>query len=78
MPITIVTSKGQVVIPSKIRKHLGVKKGTRLYVEERDNEIVFRPVTPQYLKKLAGILPTKGKLSQRLLEERAKDKAREG
>ena len=31
-----VTIKGQVVIPAKIRERLGIKKGTRLHVEERE------------------------------------------
>lgn len=77
MPFTTLTSKGQVVIPAKIRKDMKVKEGTKFYVEERGDEIVLRPVTPQYLKKIAGVLPTKGKLSRALLQERAKDKERE-
>jgi len=77
MTTTVVTTKGQVVIPSKIRKHLNIKKGTKLYVEERDNEIIIKPVTPAYFERLAGVLKTKGKLTKALLEERAKDRERE-
>jgi len=77
MTTTVVTTKGQVVIPSKIRKHLNIKKGTKLYVEERDNEIIIKPVTPAYFERLAGVLQTKGKLTKALLEERAKDRKRE-
>ncbi len=75
---TVLTTKGQIVIPSEIRRRLNIKKGTRFYVEEREQEIVLKPATSGYFKKLAGILPTKGKLSRMLLEERAKDKAKEG
>lgn len=78
MGTTVVTTKGQVVIPSKIRRKHNIKKGTRLYVEERGDEIILKPVTPAYFEKLAGILPTKGKLSKILLNERAADKEREG
>ena len=74
----IVTTKGQIVIPAKIRRRLHIKKGTRLYIEERGDELVLRTVTPAYFGKIAGILPTKGKLSKKLLEERARDKGREG
>ncbi len=77
MTTTVVTTKGQVVIPSKIRKHLNIKKGTKLYVEERDDEIIIKPVTPAYFEKMAGVLKTKGKLTKALLEERAKDRERE-
>ena len=77
MTTTIVTTKGQIVIPSEIRRKLNIKKGTKLYVEERGDEIVLKPITPEYFKKIAGILQTKGKLSKALLDERAKDKERE-
>jgi AbrB family looped-hinge helix DNA binding protein len=77
MTTTIVTTKGQIVIPSKIRHRLKIKRGTKLYIEERDNELILKPVTPEYFERIAGVLPTKGKLSKALLEERAKDKERE-
>ena len=77
MITTVVTTKGQVVIPSRIRRKLNIKKGTKLYVEEKEHEIVLKPVTADYFKKIAGVLPTKGKLAKALLEERARDKKRE-
>jgi len=77
MTTTIVTPKGQIVIPSKIRRRLNIKKGTKLYIEERGDELILKPITPEYLERLAGILPTKGRLSKALLEDRARDKERE-
>ena len=77
MTTTVVTTKGQIVIPSKIRQRLKIKRGTKLYIEERGDELILKPVTPEYFEKIAGILPTKGKLSKALLEERAKDKGKE-
>lgn len=77
MPTTIVTTKGQIVIPSKIRRKYNIKKGTRLYIEENGTEIILKPVTAEYIENLAGILATKGKLTKLLLEERAKDRERE-
>jgi len=77
MATTVVTTKGQIVIPSKIRRRLNIKKGTKLYIEERGDELILKPVTPEYFEKIAGVLQTKGKLSKTLLEERAKDKERE-
>jgi AbrB family looped-hinge helix DNA binding protein len=74
---TLVTTKGQIVIPSRIRRKYNIKKGTKLYVEERKDEIVLKPITEAYFDRLAGILPTKGKLSRALLKERALDKDRE-
>lgn len=77
MTTTIVTTKGQVVIPSKVRRRLNLKTGTKLYIEERGDEIVLKPITPAYFEKIAGTLQTRGKLSRALLEERAKDTERE-
>ncbi len=75
---TVVTTKGQIVIPSRIRRKYDIKKGTKLYVEERGEYIVLKPITEEYFEKLAGILPTKGKLSKALLKERHDEKEREG
>jgi len=78
MTTTVVTTKGQIVIPSRIRRKLNIRKGTKLYVEEKEYEIILRPVTAAYFEKISGILQTKGKLTKALLEERARDRKREG
>ena len=77
MTTTVVTTKGQIVIPSVIRKHMKLRKGTRLRVLEERNRIILHPLTKDYFSELAGILKTKGKLTKRLLNERLKDKERE-
>ena len=77
MITTIVSAKGQIVIPSKIRCKYNIKKGVKLYIEERDGELVLKAVTPEYIKKISGILDTKGKLSKLLLKERSDDMERE-
>ena len=77
MTTTIVTTKGQIVIPSVIRKHLNLKKGTKLCVLEEGDKIVLQPLTDDYFDKMAGILNTKGKLTKALLEERAREKEHE-
>ena len=48
---TAVTIKGQVVIPAKIRHRLGIKKGTKFYVEDRKGEIILRPLNRGILSK---------------------------
>ena len=77
MVTTVMTSGGQVAIPMKIRRKYNIKKGTRLSVEERNDEIILKPITPEIFGKIPGVLPTKGKLSRMLLEERRKDKDKE-
>jgi AbrB family looped-hinge helix DNA binding protein len=48
---TAVTVKGQVVIPATIRHRLGIKKGTKFYVEERKGEIILSPQTRNIFKR---------------------------
>ena len=77
METSIVTIKGQVVIPKKIRSMFHIRKGTQVRFEPRDGDIVLRPLTPDYFEKMAGILGSGGKATKALLEERARDRERE-
>jgi AbrB family looped-hinge helix DNA binding protein len=77
METGIVTIKGQVVIPSKMRRRLGIGKGARVCFIERDDDIVIRPLTKDYFEKMAGVLRTRGKLSKSLLTARQEDRIRE-
>jgi AbrB family looped-hinge helix DNA binding protein len=74
MDKSIVTAKGQIVIPSKLRRRFGIKRGTRVYLHEREGEIVIRPITDDYIRSLAGVTGTKGKLLKALLEEKEKER----
>lgn len=78
METAVVTTKGQLVIPSKLRRRLGIKEGTKVAFEERKGEVVIRPLTRAYFESCAGILGTKGgeEAMRILLEERAKDRDR--
>ena len=73
---TSMTIKGQVVIPAKIRQRLGLKKGTKIYVEERNGEIVLRPMNREYFQKMSGILKGGG-LTNALEQSRREDLKRE-
>ena len=73
---TSMTIKGQVVIPAKIRERLGLKKGTKIFVEERDGEIVLRPINREYFQKMSGILKGGG-LTKALEQSRREDLKRE-
>jgi AbrB family looped-hinge helix DNA binding protein len=74
MTTTVVTTKGQIVIPSKIRRRLNIKRGTKLCIVEKGDQIILQPLTNEYFEKMAGILNTKGKLTKAILEERTKEK----
>ena len=72
----VVTMKGQVVILAKLRRKFAIKKGSQVYLYERDGEIVIKPITDEYIRSMAGIMGTKGKLLKALKEEKAKERAR--
>jgi AbrB family looped-hinge helix DNA binding protein len=73
MDKALVTVKGQIVIPFKLRRKFGIKKGTQVYVYERDGEITIKPITDDYIRNMAGMAGTKGKLLKSLMDEKAKD-----
>ena len=70
MESSIVTTKGQVVIPAKIRKKYGIKIGTRIQFEEANGEIIMLPLTEETIDKNIGFLGTKGKLLRKLMAEK--------
>lgn len=72
---TTATSKGQIVIPSSIRRRLGIKEGTRIQIElrEEEKEIILRPITRDYVHSLRGKLRGKG-LMKALMAEKKREK----
>ena len=72
-----VTSKGQLVVPARLRRKYGIKPGTKICFVERDHEIIFHPVTKEYIRSVCGMLKTDTSMTKALLEERARDKERE-
>jgi AbrB family looped-hinge helix DNA binding protein len=69
-----VSERGQVVIPVKLRRALGIRKGTRVSVFEQDGRVVIQPLTPEYLSRLQGSLKGEPSLLRTLLEERKRDR----
>ena len=74
METSVVTTKGRLVIPAGIRRRHGIKRGTRICLIERGEEIVLRPLAREYFQKTAGILGTGGKALKALLKERKKER----
>jgi len=72
-----VTTKGQLVIPARIRRRFGIKAGTRVRFIERGGEIVLQPVTSAAIRSLCGILKSESPATAELLAERARDRERD-
>ncbi|MBV6395990.1 MAG: hypothetical protein HFACDABA_01578 [Anaerolineales bacterium] len=72
---TVATSKGQVVIPSKIRRKLGIEEGTYIQIDldEINKRIILTPITREYVHSLRGKYKGKG-LMKALMAEKKREK----
>ena len=61
---TYATVKGQIVIPSSIRRKFGIVEGTRIEIEvdEQRKCIILTPITREFIRGLRGTLKGKGLL----------------
>lgn len=69
MDLVSVMIRGQIVIPSRIRRRLGLKQGTRLSVAEVGGRIILEPVH-EMIKGLRGAFKGSPSLPLRLVEDR--------
>lgn len=74
---TTATSKGQIVIPSAIRRKMKIEEGTRFSVtlDETAGTIVLHPITEDFIKQRSGSLRGKG-LLHALKNEKKRDSER--
>ncbi|MCU0596817.1 MAG: AbrB/MazE/SpoVT family DNA-binding domain-containing protein [Desulfobacterota bacterium] len=72
-----VSRRGYVLLPSSLRKEMGIRTGTRMLISKSDNKIVLQPV-PSFTEKLAGVTAKSFGLSaeeiQQHLDEGRKDR----
>ena len=77
---TVVSSKGQVVIPAELRERLGVGKGTPATWSEEGGRLVLTPMTERQLDEIMGFLkPARGEPSmfEESFAERERERKRE-
>jgi len=70
-----VTSKGQLVIPARLRRRFGIKQGTLISFVEDNGRIIVQPVTREFIRGLRGSLKGKSSGLDQLLEERKQERA---
>ncbi|MFZ1080644.1 MAG: AbrB/MazE/SpoVT family DNA-binding domain-containing protein [Candidatus Kryptoniota bacterium] len=74
MEIAVVTTKGRIVVPSRIRKKLGIKKGTKIGFIECDGKLIIQPLKKRYFLSMAGILGTNGDMLKALMEDKRRER----
>ena len=69
---TTATSKGQIVIPSSVRRKFGIKEGTRIQINLSDDEkeIILTPITREYVHSLKGKFKGKGLLKALMADKK--------
>jgi len=71
------TTKGQVVIPLRLRKQFDIEDGTKAVVQATPEGILLKPMTSALIKRGRGILK-RASGGKPLAEEWAEHKKREG
>lgn len=80
MAIVTLSSKGQLVIPSAIRKALGIEAYSRLRItlSEDKTRLLLEPLPDDPIETLTGIFKDhSGSLTEELLKERKSDLGKE-
>jgi len=76
---TVISSKGQVVIPAELRERLGLQKGARAMWGEEKGRLVLTPIE-RVLDDVQGFLepaPGKPSMFEEILKERERERQRE-
>jgi antitoxin PrlF len=77
---TVISSKGQVVIPAQLREQFGLEKGTRATWSEVQGRLVLTPMTKRRLREIRGFLkpkPGEKSMFEELFAEREGERKRE-
>jgi AbrB family looped-hinge helix DNA binding protein len=72
--IATVTSKGQLVIPSRLRRRYGIRQGTQVVFREENNKLILQPLTPEFIRSLRGSLKGDRSPLKLLLEDRKRER----
>jgi AbrB family looped-hinge helix DNA binding protein len=74
MEISVVGTRGRVVVPAEVRRRLGIRKGTRIAYMEQNGRLLLLPIRKGYFRRLAGILGTKGIVLKDLMREKRRER----
>jgi len=72
--VSTVTTKGQLVIPSKLRRKYSIREGTQVAFLEEENRIILQPLTPEFVSSLRGCLGKESAALDILLDERRRER----
>jgi AbrB family looped-hinge helix DNA binding protein len=71
--VSTVTTKGQFVIPSKLRRKYGIRKGTQVAFVEGEDRLILQPLTAEFVRSLRGSLKGEPSALRILLKGRKRE-----
>ena len=77
METSVLTTKGQLLIPKRLRNKYGIKSGVKVVFEETDKGVLITPMNEQYFKSFAGILKGNGNLKEDITQMKEEEKHQE-
>jgi len=72
--VSTVTTKGQLVIPAKLRRKYAIREGTQVAFLEEENRLVLQPLTAEFVRSLRGSLRTGPSALKILLDDRKRER----
>jgi AbrB family looped-hinge helix DNA binding protein len=72
--VSTVTTKGQLVIPAKLRRKYAIREGTQVAFLEEENRLVLQPLTPEFVRSLRGSAKADPSALKILLDDRKRER----
>lgn len=73
MSTATISAKGQIVIPAKVRKKLGMKAGTKVYLNIEGQNVTLMPIPDDPIQAACGYLAGGESLSKELEKSRKEE-----
>lgn len=77
METSVATSKGQILIPKKLRTKYGIKPGVKVVFIEKNGELILKALNKEYFESFAGIWKDGPDLVAELIKEKQAEKKRD-
>jgi AbrB family looped-hinge helix DNA binding protein len=74
METSILTSKGQLLIPKRLRTKYGINSGVKVIFEETKDGIMIKPMDAAFFESFAGILKSTGNFKEEMKQMKAEEK----
>jgi len=74
METSVLTPKGQLLIPKRIRTKYGIKAGVKVIFEETENGLIIRAMNEDYFNSFRGIFKSTGNLKEEMKEMKDEEK----